>query len=62
MMTPVSQEMGPPVNPVRFSGQDKDLQTRHDLLISVPGIGTHTAAVILCELPGPEVLELAQEI
>jgi transposase len=33
-------------------GQDKDLQTRHDLLISVPGIGTHTAAVILCELPG----------
>jgi transposase len=42
-------------------GQDKDLQTRHDLLISVPGIGTHTAAVILCELPGPEVLRTARE-
>ena len=42
-------------------GQDKDLQTRHDLLISVPGIGTHTAAVILCELPGPDVLRTARE-
>ena len=42
-------------------GQDKDLQTTHDLLISVPGIGTHTAAVILCELPGPEVLRTARE-
>jgi transposase len=42
-------------------GQDKDLQTRHDLLISVPGIGTHTAAVILSELPSPEVLRTARE-
>src|SRR4051794_21805734 len=42
-------------------GQDKDLQTRHDLLISVPGIATHTAAVILSELPGPAVLRTARE-
>ena len=42
-------------------GQDEDLRTRHDLLISVPGIGTHTAAVILSELPGPEVLRTARE-
>jgi transposase len=42
-------------------GQDEDLQTKHDLLISVPGIRTHTAAVILCELPGPDVLRTAQE-
>ena len=33
-------------------GQNEDLRARHDLLISVPGIATHTAAVILCELPG----------
>src|SRR3954451_22414497 len=33
-------------------GQDEDLRARHDLLISVPGIATHTAAVILSELPG----------
>jgi transposase len=32
-------------------GQDEDMRARHDLLISVPGIGTHTAAVILSELP-----------
>jgi transposase len=42
-------------------GQDEDLQARHDLLISVPGIATHTAAVILCELPGPAVLRTARE-
>jgi transposase len=42
-------------------GQNEDLQARHDLLISVPGIGTHTAAVILCELPGPNVLRTARE-
>ena len=41
--------------------QDEDLQTRHDLLISVPGIATHTAAVILSELPGPDVLRTAWE-
>jgi hypothetical protein len=33
-------------------GQDGELRARHDLLISVPGIATHTAAVILSELPG----------
>src|SRR3954453_22650076 len=33
-------------------GQNEDLRTRHDLLVSVPGIATHTAAVILSELPG----------
>ena len=33
-------------------GQNEDLRARHDLLVSVPGIGTHTAAVILSELPG----------
>jgi transposase len=33
-------------------GRDEDLRARHDLLISVPGIATHTAAVILSELPG----------
>jgi len=33
-------------------GQNEDLRARHDLLISVPGIATHTAAVILSELPG----------
>jgi hypothetical protein len=37
---------------VHAIGRDEDLQTRHDLLISVPGIATHTAAVILSELPG----------
>src|SRR4051812_8273411 len=42
-------------------GQNEDLRTRHDLLISVPGIGTHTAAVILSEMPGPEVLRTARE-
>ena len=42
-------------------GQDEDLRARHDLLISVPGIATHTAAVILSELPGPEVLRTARE-
>ena len=36
--------------------QDEGLQVRHGLLISVPGIGTHTAALILSELPGPNVL------
>jgi transposase len=33
-------------------GQDGELRARHDLLTSVPGIATHTAAVILSELPG----------
>jgi transposase len=42
-------------------GQDEDLRTRHDLLISVPGIATHTAAVILSELPGPDLLRTARE-
>src|SRR4051812_21350549 len=42
-------------------GQDEDLRARHDLLISVPGIATHTAAVILSELPRPEVLRTARE-
>jgi len=42
-------------------GQDEAVQARHDLLVSVPGIGTHTAAVILSELPGPEVLHTARE-
>jgi Transposase len=37
---------------VHVIGQDEDLRARHDLLISVPGIATHTAAVILSELPG----------
>ena len=41
-------------------GQDEDLRARHDLLISVPGIATHTAAVILSELPG-RVLRTARE-
>jgi transposase len=31
-------------------GQDDDLQAKHDRLVSIPGIGTHTAAVILCGL------------
>ena len=42
-------------------GQNEDLRARHDLLISVPGIATHTAAVILSEMPGPEVLRTARE-
>jgi transposase len=42
-------------------GQNEDLRARHDLLISVPGIATHTAAVILSELPGPAVLRTARE-
>ncbi|HXS31312.1 MAG TPA: transposase, partial [Steroidobacteraceae bacterium] len=46
---------------VHVIGQDEDLQTRHDRLISVPGIGTHTAALILSELPGPDVLRTARE-
>jgi transposase len=33
-------------------GQDGELRARHDLLISVPGVGIQTAAVILSELPG----------
>ena len=37
---------------VHVIGQDEDLRASHDLLISVPGIATHTAAVILSELPG----------
>ena len=37
---------------VHVIGRDEDLRARHDLLISVPGIATHTAAVILSELPG----------
>jgi len=41
--------------------QDEGLQVRHGLLISVPGIGTHTAALILSELPGPNVLHTARE-
>ena len=32
--------------------QNEDLRARHDLLVSVPGIATHTAAVILSEMPG----------
>jgi transposase len=40
-------------------GQDEEMRARHDLLISVPGIGTHTAAVILCELP--DALRTARE-
>jgi transposase len=46
---------------VHVIGQDEDLRARHDLLISVPGIATHTAAVILSELPGPAVLRTARE-
>src|SRR4051795_9934959 len=46
---------------VHVIGQDEDLQARHDLLISVPGIATHTAAVILSELLGPAVLRTARE-
>ena len=46
---------------VHVIGQDEDLRARHDLLISVPGIGTHTAAVILSELPSPEMLRTARE-
>jgi transposase len=42
-------------------GQDEEMQAKHDLLISVPGIGTHTAALILSELPGPDVLRTARE-
>ena len=42
-------------------GQNEDLRARHDLLVSVPGIATHTAAVILSELPGPAVLRTARE-
>ena len=42
-------------------GQDDDLQAKHDRLVSIPGIGTHTAAVVLCELPGPDVLRTARE-
>jgi hypothetical protein len=37
---------------VHVIGRDEDLRARHDRLISVPGIATHTAAVILSELPG----------
>lgn len=40
-------------------GQDEDMNARRDLLISIPGIGTHTAAVILCELP--DALRTARE-
>ena len=42
-------------------GQDDDLQAKHDRLVSIPGLGTRTAAVILCELPGPDVLRTARE-
>jgi transposase len=42
-------------------GQDEDLRVRQDLLISIPGIGIQTAAVILSELPGPGVLRTARE-
>jgi transposase len=42
-------------------GQNEDLRAKHDLLVSVPGIATHTAAVILSEMPGPEVLRTARE-
>lgn len=40
---------------------DQDLKAKHELLVSVPGIGPQTAAVILSELPGPEVLRTARE-
>ena len=40
---------------------DAELRRRHDLLVSVPGVGTLTAAAILTELPGRDVLQSARE-
>jgi len=39
--------------------QDSKLQANYDLLISIPGVGPQLAAVILAELPGPEILHHA---
>jgi transposase len=35
---------------------DDDLRGKHDLLLSIDGVGETLAAVILAELPGPEVI------
>jgi transposase len=41
---------------------DAVLRTKSNLLISIPGIGRRTAATLLCELPGPDVLKTAREV
>jgi hypothetical protein len=38
---------------------DRDLARRHELLVSIPDIGTATAATILAELPDIRVLRAA---
>jgi transposase len=35
---------------------DRDLACRHELLVSIPGIDTATAATILAELPDIRIL------
>src|SRR5919206_3434922 len=40
---------------------DEELRRRRDLLISIPGIGEATAASILSELPGSDVLRSARQ-
>ena len=39
---------------------DPDLRHRHGLLVSIPGIGSATAAVVLVEMPCPGVLRQAR--
>ena len=42
-------------------GDDEELRRQRDLLISIPGIGVATAASILSELPGVDVLRSARQ-
>jgi transposase len=46
---------------VAMMADDDDLRRQRDLLISIPGIGEATAASILSELPGPDVLRSARQ-
>jgi transposase len=44
----------------RAIDEDPVLRTRHDLLVSIPGIGSLSAAAILVEMPDPQVLGSAR--
>lgn len=41
---------------------DRDLQSKRDLLLSISGVGETLAGVVLAELPGPDVLRSSAEV
>src|SRR3954465_13757888 len=41
---------------------DRDLQSKRDLLLTISGVGETLAGVVLAELPGPDVLRSSAEV